>query len=164
MWRKLLGDLAVISKTEAHHDFSDWLEDTNGEDLDFARSPKSFQVNGKRILFLTAGPLLNPSRFEDKAQELGLLEIDPPFYERLEHRLGDLVDAQEQYLYIADNLEQPHIFSYIFEARVLEAAKLRILQRRTTCEKAINDTTGSKRNVHAGSGMKQRIAFRRPET
>lgn len=75
-----------------------------------------------------------------------LHEIDPFFYERLVQRVDHLRDAQDQYDYVADGLDQPRKISHLYEARVIEAAKLRILAKRIRYEKLINDTTGSRQD------------------
>lgn len=142
MWTNMINDLAYECKTKVHHDFFEWLQDIDDEDPDFETGPKVFRVNDERFLFSSAGPVSNPYRLKLKAQEMGLDEIDPTLYVRLKRHLGAIQSAQEHYLYMAKQLNQPDgILSYVYEARVIEAAKLRIYEQRTKYANIINNAT-----------------------
>ena len=142
IWTDMINDLGHECKTKAHRDFFEWLQDIDGEDPDFETGPKVFQVNGERFLFSSAGPVSDPYRLKLKAQEMGLEETDPTLYVRLKRRLGAIQDAQEHYLYMAKQLNQPDdVISYVYEARVVEAAKLRIHEQRTKYANIIINAT-----------------------
>ncbi|KAK5316336.1 hypothetical protein LTR70_006290 [Exophiala xenobiotica] len=150
-------------ETKAHNDLLDRLQDTKDEDPDLEKPALSFRVNGKRVLFSTAGPLSFSLVLETKARERGLKKVDPMYYKHFLNQVGQFIEAQTQYLYMAKDLKRARDFSHVYEARVLEAAKLRISARRTEYLNAYHTTTGSTQDRALQKWHETEIPFQRAQ-